>query len=198
MENKGDKEEDKKDGDKEEDGNNKDGDNNDNDKESGEESDDKNVCPNFPWKAPLTSDIDENCDGITERPALVVVDDSVDGEEQKHNKSILASLASDQALKFAILDAAKKNKKPTCFDDDGDEKFLFLSASKTNGRLRDRVAGGCGLTKDEKKTQILLLAIHQKGSYYAWPAEMEFSKENAEKFLRDYSEGKLEKKQMGM
>merc|ERR1719497_113739 len=51
----------------------------------------------FPWKAPLTSDIDDSCDGISEKPSLLVIQEGVDAAVQKANTAILTELAEKQA-----------------------------------------------------------------------------------------------------
>jgi len=154
-------------------------------------------CKQFPWRAPLTSDVDDSCDGISEKPAFVVIQDLVDDKEKEANNAVLTALAEKQAAKVALEEEKSKGKVKTCFDEEGDEQFCFFSASSTGGRLRDRVASECKVKKDEKKTQVVLLAIHKKGGFYNWPADTAFTLENAEKFMQDYRDGKLTRKQMG-
>jgi len=157
---------------------------------------DKDV-KDFPWKAALVSDIDESCDGISDKPALVVIQDQVGTAEQEANNAVLTTIATEQAAEVEAEEAKNKDQKKTCFDADGAERFAFFSANTAGGRLRDRVANECRLKKDEKKTQIVLLAIHKKGGFYDWPADTAFTTKNAVKFMQDYRDGKLTRKQMG-
>jgi len=154
-------------------------------------------CKKFPWKAPLVSDIDTSCNGIDSKPALVVIHDLVASDEQAANEKVLTELAAAQAERSAALEAASAGKVKTCFDAEGEEQFAFFTAKETGGRLRDRVADECKVPKDVKKTQVVLLTIHKNGGYYAFPAETPFNRDSAEKFLKDFQDGKLTRLQMG-
>lgn len=154
---------------------------------------------NFPWKGQPTNDIDDSCDGITDRPTLCVIQDKVDEKEQQANIAILRALGEEQLAAVAAEEAKKGDAPKTCFDEEGAERFNFFSASKKDeqGRFRTRVSDECKINKDEKKTQVVMLAIHKSGGYYSWPADTAFTKENAQKFMQDYRDGKLTRKQMG-
>jgi nucleoredoxin len=158
---------------------------------------------NFPWSPKLVSDIDQACEGISEKPSLVVIQSSLAKEQQEANTAVLLSLATEQAATVAADAAAREGQPQTCFDAEGAEQFCFFTAQQEGGRLRDRVASECKLDKKAKddaaegKPTVMLLCIHKQGGFYEFPAGTAFTKESAAQFMRDYQAGILTRKQMG-
>jgi len=165
-------------------------------------------CENFPWKndnaVTTVSEIDESCDNIMDNPTLMVYQPDAPESEKKMNTAVMTklALAQTEALKKAKEETNKANGgKPaveTCFDaPKAESTFNFYMASK-DGRLAGRIGSECGFSsaaKKDQKVHIALLCIHKGGKFFPWMTEegepLPFTKENAEKFIQLYKDGKL-------
>lgn len=135
----------------------------------------------FPWSPDLINEIDEDPEGIDEVPSLVLLQEALSEEVKKQNLEALKPLAE----KYRKL--AKESGE--------EQEFNFFAAS-SEGRLAKRVRDDCKQGDDKSKPVVIMMDIQNGLAYYEYPKDKDVSTANVEAWIKDFKDGKLEKKSM--
>jgi len=131
-------------------------------------------CNNFPWAPPVVSNLAEDCNGIDDKPSIIIFteEDSLVLDSNKGQKTV-------NALKKHFIDGI-----PEKYND-----ILLFEAPVSS--MRTRIEELCGIDEESTEKQIVALVDLAHDQYYLRPHDDDVNVQNVLQLMDDFMNKKI-------